>query len=448
MPPDETASVLRGAELGRYAFFELLDLRFALRRPVVAEETLRTKHFQDRSLLLGPNSQSAGVHRGQGSADSRSPAVQRQAIGRTTCRDTHVQPTSFSVPRSDRRGPPSQGNSCVPLPPQYNVRPGGDLRGHSERSSSKSKSLPTRGSLGWSRSARTKDGHGPWCARLIWQSQEVIISSAPPTRRDDNPQRSTLGYSWPDGARVAVSLTFDVDAEAALVGAGIDQSTSMSTFSERLFGITRGLQRILALLRTTKLWPLFTSRAIPLSSTRRPSWPFRTAGHEIAHHGYLHRPPNRLDPKSQHEELERGTAILEAVTGGVPRGYRSPSWELTADTFRLLCEMGFDYDSSCMGDDRPYLEHVGDLSLVELPVHWSLDDWPYYSWQSGRGLLSDPAAVGAVWLGEFREALAEGGHVTYTFHPEVSGRRRVAALRQLLEHMSSTGQCGSPLMAR
>ena len=267
------------------------------------------------------------------------------------------------------------------------------------------------------------------------------MSSAPPSRRDDSPQRSTLGYSWPDGARVAVSLTFDVDAEAALVGAGIDQSTSMSTFSERLFGITRGLQRILALLADHKAMATFYVPGYTAKQHPEAILAIQDAGHEIAHHGYLHRPPNRLDPKSQHEELERGTAILEAVTGGAPRGYRSPSWELTADTFRLLCEMGFDYDSSCMGDDRPYLEHVGDLSLVELPVHWSLDDWPYYSWQSGRGLLSDPAAVGAVWLGEFREALAEGGHVTYTFHPEVSGRRsRFAALRDLLEHMSSTGQ--------
>jgi peptidoglycan/xylan/chitin deacetylase (PgdA/CDA1 family) len=165
------------------------------------------------------------------------------------------------------------------------------------------------------------------------------------------------------------------------------------------------------------------------------------AGHEIAHHGYLHRPPNRLDLESQREELERGSTILETVTGVVPKGYRSPAWELTGDTFQLLCEMGFEYDSSCMGDDQPYFEVLGDLSLVELPVHWSLDDWPYYSWHSGVGSLNDPAAVEAVWVREFQEALSEHGHVTYTFHPEVSGRRsRFAALRNLMEHVSSTGQ--------
>jgi peptidoglycan/xylan/chitin deacetylase (PgdA/CDA1 family) len=262
-----------------------------------------------------------------------------------------------------------------------------------------------------------------------------------PVRRGLDHQRSHPQFCWPGRASVAVSLTFDVDAEAGLVGAGVDQSGCLSTFSECRYGITRGLQRILPLLadhkaRSTFYVPGFTAQKYPEAVLA-----VQDAGHEIAHHGYLHRPPNRLDPELQREELERGTAILEAITGVTPKGYRAPSWELTGDTFRLLCDMGFGYDSSCMGDDWPYLERVGDRTLVELPVHWSLDDWPYYSWQSGKGLLSDPAVVGAVWLREFREALAERGHVTYTLHPEVSGRRsRFAALRELMEHMSSTGQ--------
>ena len=143
---------------------------------------------------------------------------------------------------------------------------------------------------------------------------------------------------------------------------------------------------------------------------------------------------------AQREELERGVAALEKLTGKVPLGYRSPSWEVTAETFSLLGQMGFEYDSSLMGDDYPYIETLGGVSLVELPVHWSLDDFPYYSWGEGRGgLMSDPATVSAVWMSEFRTARRQGGHVTYTAHPEITGRRsRFAAFEELVRSIRST----------
>ena len=56
-----------------------------------------------------------------------------------------------------------------------------------------------------------------------------------------------------------------------------------------------------------------------------------------------------------------------------------------------------------MGDDRPYL-HDG---LLELPVHWSLDDWPHLHWRPGRGdAFTAPEPFLATWLAEFESALA------------------------------------------
>jgi peptidoglycan/xylan/chitin deacetylase (PgdA/CDA1 family) len=246
--------------------------------------------------------------------------------------------------------------------------------------------------------------------------------------------------AWPDGAAAAVSLTFDVDAESVFLGQGLGESASLSAFSERRFGITRGLPRILELLaargiRGTFYTPGWTADRYP-DAIRA----IVEDGHELAHHGYLHRPPNLIDAAGQREELERGIEALRKITGEAPRGYRSPSWELTEETLALLAEFGFAYDSSRMGDDRPYVETVAGSTLVELPVHWSLDDFPYYSWQeANRGPMSDPATVSAIWLAEFREALLEGGHVTYTAHPEVSGRRsRIEALKALIDEMQST----------
>ncbi len=244
----------------------------------------------------------------------------------------------------------------------------------------------------------------------------------------------------PNENAVSVSMTFDVDAESALLGQGLEEETNYSRFSGRRFGIARGLSRILSLLddhdiKGTFFVPGYTADRYPAAIAA-----LAERGHEIAHHGYFHLSPNKLDEAGQREELERGTEALVKITGVAPVGYRSPSWEMTDDTFRMLGEMGFEYDSSCMGDDRPYVETFGSTSLLELPVHWSMDDVPYYSGPDVTGgPLSDPAMMSEVWLSEFRVALLEGGHVTYTAHPEVSGRRsRFEALKELVETISGT----------
>jgi peptidoglycan-N-acetylglucosamine deacetylase len=38
---------------------------------------------------------------------------------------------------------------------------------------------------------------------------------------------------------------------------------------------------------------------------------------------------------------------------------------MTPETFDLLLEFGFEYDSSCMGDDRPYMEAWEGRSILE-----------------------------------------------------------------------------------
>jgi hypothetical protein len=88
-----------------------------------------------------------------------------------------------------------------------------------------------------------------------------------------------------------------------------------------------------------------------------------------------------------------------------------------------------------MGDDRPYLEERDDLTILELPVHWSRDDWPHF-WcgidQGGN--LATPSSVLDVWLGELGSALADRRHVTYMMHPEIIGRgHRSAMLATFLE---------------
>jgi peptidoglycan/xylan/chitin deacetylase (PgdA/CDA1 family) len=237
---------------------------------------------------------------------------------------------------------------------------------------------------------------------------------------------------WPNQARVAISLTFDVDAESGWLGEDPAYEHRLSTLSEARFGITRGLPRILDILarhdiKGTFYVPGYTAELHPDAIKR-----IHAQGHEIGHHGYLHLRSDSISEARQREEIERGFAALDPISR--PIGYRSPSWELTPETLRLLTEHRFTYDSSMMGDDRPYL-HEG---LLELPVHWSLDDWPHLHWKPGRGdAFTAPEAFLDTWLREFDSALNDGRHLTYTMHPEVIGRGyRAQLLDQLISAMT------------
>jgi peptidoglycan/xylan/chitin deacetylase (PgdA/CDA1 family) len=233
---------------------------------------------------------------------------------------------------------------------------------------------------------------------------------------------------WPGGAAVAVSLTFDVDAEAGWLGEGEAFATRLSTLSEGRYGVTRGLPRILDILERQQVSATFY---VPGWTAEHHGDAIRSvlaAGHELGHHGYLHLRSDAVSADVQRDEIERGLEALGGL-GVTPRGYRSPSWELTPETFALLREHGFGWDSSLMGDDRPYV-HDG---LLELPVHWSLDDWPHLHWRPGRGdAFTAPEAFLATWLAEIDSAHAERRHVTFTMHPEVIGRGYRAALLERL----------------
>jgi peptidoglycan-N-acetylglucosamine deacetylase len=247
--------------------------------------------------------------------------------------------------------------------------------------------------------------------------------------------------TWPGKSTAAVSLTFDVDAEAGWLGEGDEYARRLTILSEARYGVVRGMPRILELLGrhgipATFFVPGYTAEAHPGLVED-----ILSAGHEVAHHGYLHLRSDKASAAQQTDEIDRGLEALVKAGAPMPVGYRSSSWELTPETFALLVDRGFRYDSSCMGDDRPYIEHWQDLSILEIPVHWSLDDWPRFGWNiDGGGNVADPAELTRCWIAEFESARAEGRHTSFTMHPEVIGRPyRLAALVQVIEHMVAAG---------
>ncbi|HXA61994.1 MAG TPA: polysaccharide deacetylase, partial [Streptosporangiaceae bacterium] len=237
----------------------------------------------------------------------------------------------------------------------------------------------------------------------------------------------------------------DLDAESVVLTADPSNATRLSVMSHQAYGPLTGVPRILRLLERHELRATFF---VPgYSAERYPELVRRIAGagHEIAHHGYLHEAVRGMSPEDEAAMLDRGLEALERVTGLRPTGYRAPMWETTYATAGLLLDRGFEYDSSLMDSDVPYIlaEHdrPGARSLVEIPVHWALDDWEQYAYLPevfGSGLIESPAKVLEMWSLELRAMYDDGGCFSLTNHPFLSGRSaRLRTLEQLIEMMKS-----------
>ena len=237
-----------------------------------------------------------------------------------------------------------------------------------------------------------------------------------------------------------VVLSFDVDGSSGMINRNpqIEHLPSARSFGD--YGPTVAVPHLLAALERADAPASFY---VPGWVAER--WPaalerIAAAGHEIGHHGYLHEPPATLSPEEEAEVLDRGSDILEGITGERPAGYRSPSWELSDASLPLMAERGFRYDSSLMGSDAPYWVAAGAGALVELPIHWALDDYPYFVFAptDGRRLQAAPDHVESTWRDAFDELRRRGGVFTLTMHPYIIGRPgRVAMLERLIAYMQS-----------
>jgi peptidoglycan/xylan/chitin deacetylase (PgdA/CDA1 family) len=249
--------------------------------------------------------------------------------------------------------------------------------------------------------------------------------------------------SWLGDKAALAILSFDVDAESPILVEGRRYADDPTLMSHQAYGPQVAVPRILRLLEdyslpATFFVPGYTADHHPEAVER-----IAAAGHEIAHHGYSHHSPLRMEEGAERADLERGLAALGRLDVQ-PSGYRTPSWEPSLRTFDLLAEHGFEYDSSLMDDDRPYLLETAAGALVELPPHWSLDDWNQYAYmpdpRSGPGTVHPPSRAISLWRAELDGMRRHGCLFVLTMHPFLSGRPgRVEGLRSLIEHALECG---------
>ena len=248
--------------------------------------------------------------------------------------------------------------------------------------------------------------------------------------------RKLTPKSWPNGAKVAVCLSWDMDNETFEIAAG---NSAPVLLSQGEYGFTEGMGRILALYDKYKIPGAFYIPAVTgvlypemiQEFKKRPQ-------HEIGIHGWIHESLTDLDDQAEEERLmNKSIEFWTNAMGKKPVGYRAPAWAFSKYTLDLIRKAGFQYDSSAMAMDEPYelLSNGQQTGMVELPVDWILDDYPYFI---SSGSLPSPELIFKVYQDEFDVAYKEGTMFMLTMHPMISGHRsRIVYLEKLIAYMKS-----------
>src|SRR5471032_1167668 len=151
--------------------------------------------------------------------------------------------------------------------------------------------------------------------------------------------RTLTPKSWPNGARVAVCLSFDDDTEAPLLR---DGTTSPTALSASDFGAESGTPRILKMLDRYQIPATFFVTAV--DATLHPNMLpaiLKSGRHEVGVHGWIHEFTPRLGEGEEERLLDQAIAYLTKATGKRPVGYRAPSWAFSPITLDLIRKKGF-----------------------------------------------------------------------------------------------------------
>ena len=231
---------------------------------------------------------------------------------------------------------------------------------------------------------------------------------------------------WPNGARCACAMTFDIDADSLThISKPGDGHSRLYPISMGKYGPEVGVPRILETFRKFGIRQTFFAPGWVIEQYPQVMESILKDGHEIAHHGYLHEDPTQHGAAEQRHWFEKAMQAHKDVLGQRPVGYRAPVYNLNQTVVDLLNENEFLYESSLMGDDIPYLLESKGRQLVEMPVHWGNDDWPPFAHFPEIGYMmpvSSPSQGLSGFWQEFEAQYQHSGFWMSIWHPFLTGR--------------------------
>lgn len=248
-------------------------------------------------------------------------------------------------------------------------------------------------------------------------------------------------FCWPDGARMAVALTFDYQGEVGLPKQYTGVRRDLKQITEHIYEPRVGIWRLLDVLERFGVSGTFPTCGRSVELYARSCEEILARGHELAAHGYEHEKLNELSLEGEAKVIELTLEAFDRVLGHRPVGWRSPYYLATEATSGLLASMGFLWQSDFHDDDLPYLLESDDGgALLHIPPQ--MDDWPRY-WSDvdarSQSVRGNPRDILSVLVDSFevlyRESRVAPKMLCVTLHPQIVGRPdRIVIVEEFLEH--------------
>jgi len=225
---------------------------------------------------------------------------------------------------------------------------------------------------------------------------------------------------WPGGAKVAVAITFDMDADSLIhIEKGPQATKYLSSISMLRYGPDVAIPRILEGYRRFGLKQSFFIPAWCIEQHPHAVEAIIKDGHEVGFHGYIHEAPNALPPDEERYWMQRSIEVIERFTGRRPRGNRSPLYNMSDKTIDL------DYMFQILPPDRAMEIFMAEFNAMMRAGGglWIAVWHPFVSgrlsrWQRIEDMIEEMQATGEVWFATLEEialhckALEAKGEIT------------------------------------
>lgn len=260
-----------------------------------------------------------------------------------------------------------------------------------------------------------------------------------------------MSYTWPGGARLALSLVVNVEEGAefnVLDGdrgpepvdeLGITLKKPVRNFgneSNYAYGIHEGAPRVLALLARQGMPATFTAAAVALERAPQLASAIMQAGHEVCAHGYRWAHQLGMTEEQEREFIRKATASIERSTGVRPVGWLS-RYLHTGETRRLLSEEGYLYHMDDYSRDEPFFDRSLAKPMVVLPYALDSNDMKMWNAPSLTPRAWCEYAIDTFdWL--LKESEARPRMMSLGVHLRIIGRPgRIGALERFLQHVAA-----------
>src|SRR5712672_3920937 len=260
----------------------------------------------------------------------------------------------------------------------------------------------------------------------------------------NTPDRNAAGF-WPNGARLAVSLSLMFEAGGQPIsGAGgvipdpIEKGVpDLPTNAFFAYGHYDGIPRLLDLMdkHGIKLSSFMIGKAVETSPDIAQE--ILRLGHEAAAHGRVWENSYQLRPDAEKRFIADSVETIQRVTGQTPVGWNAYWMRNSIHILETLQDLGFLYHIDEPSHDEPFIIPVRGRDFVTVPYTFHMNDivsFPFEGW--------NPAAYEQALRDEFDQLYEEGAHrrrmMVISLHDRISGHaNRVRSLDRFLTYARS-----------